>query len=76
MREKNLRNRIQVAIYKCSKQKQVSDEAPNEEESIDSLRENLISTNSTEAASEISSNIEEEEDIEASADVDKKRSLY
>ena len=66
MREKNLRNRIQVATYKCSKQSKVAEEVPKEEESIDSLRENLISTNSTEAASEDNSNsISDVEDLES-----------
>ena len=37
---------------------------PKEDESIDTLRENLISTNSTEAASEENSTIDEE-DIES-----------
>lgn len=66
MREKNLRNRIQVATYKCSKQNQITEEVPKEE-SVDSLRENLISTNSTEAASEDNSTIDEEEDTESSS---------
>ena len=42
MREKKLRNRIEVATYKCSTKKK-----KNEDESIDTLRETLISEQST-----------------------------
>jgi len=48
---------------------------PKEDESIDTLRENLISTNSTEAASEENSTIDEE-DIESVSQETKKKSLY